>query len=214
MSKGDIQDLRKDYGHKDLELEDLLENPIDQFMVWFEQARAADIYEPNAMTLSTVDSRGRPSSRVVLLKDVSADGFIFYTNYDSAKASDIESNGFVALNFLWDRLHRQVRIEGEVERVADSVSDAYFESRPLGSRLGAMASDQSREIASRKVLEDKMLELESRFADQDPKRPANWGGYCVKPTMCEFWQGRTSRLHDRLVYAMNDGQWDIKRLAP
>ncbi len=214
MSDKEIQDLRRDYGRRDLNLEDLQTNPVEQFMFWFDQAREADIYEPNAMTLSTVNANGHPSSRVVLLKDVDANGFTFYTNYDSQKASDIEANGLVALNFLWDRIHRQVRIEGRAERVPASVSDAYFDSRPLGSRLGAMASNQSSEIASREELENRMLELEARFADDEPSRPANWGGYCVKPSMVEFWQGRTSRLHDRFAYTLVGDEWRIRRLAP
>jgi len=211
---GHIQDLRRDYGKKDFDLSDLDPNPVQQFSVWFDQAREADIYEPNAMTLCSVGADGRPSSRVVLLKDLTAEGFVFYTNYDSRKAQDLQSTGVAALNFLWDRMHRQVRVEGTVERVAEEVSDAYFNSRPLGSRLGAMASPQSQEIDSRQILEERMIELEARYEKDAPQRPSNWGGYCVKPTMVEFWQGRSSRLHDRFAYFQEGGSWAIRRLAP
>jgi len=215
MTDKNISDLRRDYGDRGIDIPDLHENPVTQFERWFEDARDGQIYEPNAMTLSTVDAQGRPSARVVLLKDIIDGGFVFYTNYASRKADDLAESDVAALTFWWDRQHRQVRIEGTVQEVSADVSDAYFNSRPVGSRLGAIVSEQSAVIESRSVLEDRLAELEAQYADSEPSRPDNWGGYRVEPRAVEFWQGRTSRLHDRVRYTLeHNGAWTRERLAP
>lgn len=188
-------------------------DPIALFRRWFKDASAAGLLEPNAMALATVDAQGRPSLRTVLLKDYDERGFTFYTNYASHKARDIAGNPLVSLLFWWDRLHRQVRIEGPAAKVPAEESDAYFATRPLGSRIGAWASPQSRVIASRAELESREREYAARFGEAVP-RPEHWGGYRVRPAMLEFWQGRPNRLHDRLRYRAVDGGWVIERLAP
>ncbi len=188
-------------------------DPFRQFAEWFEAALAADLMEPNAMTLSTVDAAGRPASRMVLLKGVDERGFVFFTNYDSRKGLDLAANPMAALLFWWDRLHRQVRIEGRAERIAEAESDNYFNSRPYGSRIGAAASPQSRVIGSRAELEARFKALEAAHPENLP-RPSHWGGFRIVPDHFEFWQGRESRLHDRLVYRPVAGGWRIERLAP
>lgn len=189
-------------------------DPFDQFRLWFDKAIEAGISEPNAMVLSTVSESGKPSSRVVLLKDITDEGLAFYTNYNSRKAQEIGKNPYVSLVFLWPGLERQVRIEGRATKTGTEEADIYFRSRPGGSRLGAWVSEQSRAITSREEL-DKRLELvRERFAGKEIPRPEHWGGYIVKPTAFEFWQGRENRLHDRFLYRFENGGWTLNRLAP
>ena len=190
-------------------------DPILQFKKWFQEAMDAQIIEPYAMTISTVNSAHRPSSRVVLLRDVSEEGFSFYTNYLSRKGQDLAVNPFAAVNFFWPDLERQVRIEGKIAPLEAGVSDAYFASRPRGSQIGAWSSPQSEIIESRKVLEDAVENYLQQFEGKNVDRPQHWGGYCLIPDYIEFWQGRESRLHDRICYFQHsDGSWVRSRLAP
>lgn len=210
----DIAALRKDYSHASLSEAEVLADPIDQFHKWFAEALEARLPEPNAMSLATVGADGRPSSRIVLIKDLDARGFTFYTNYASRKGHQLAVHDCAALLFHWVELERQVRIEGKVEQVSAAESDAYFASRPLGSRLGAIASAQSETIADRAALEAQFTAAELEQGEH-PKRPAHWGGYRLVPDYMEFWQGRQSRLHDRIVYQKQaDGGWERSRLQP
>ncbi|MEL6180405.1 MAG: pyridoxamine 5'-phosphate oxidase [Myxococcota bacterium] len=217
MSKP-IQDLRRDYQVGSLEAEELPTSPFPLFKAWFTDACASDdIMEPNAMVLATVSEKGDPSARLVLLKSYDERGFVFYTNYNSRKGHEIDAHGQAALVFWWDALERQVRVEGKAERIAPEESDAYFNERPRGSQLGAWASPQSEVIANRTSLHDAYTKHEQMFAEGVIPRPPHWGGFRVKPTAIEFWQGRSSRLHDRFVYRWSDEQerWTApKRLAP
>jgi pyridoxamine 5'-phosphate oxidase len=209
-----IADLRKDYSHSHLLESDVAADPMDQFQKWFDDAVRADVPEPNAMSLATASRNSRPSSRIVLLKGLDRRGFIWYTNYDSRKGQELAANPHAALLFHWVELERQVRIEGRVERVSAEESDEYFKSRPLKSRLGAIASAQSLPIESRDALENQLLRAEAE-AGAEPARPVNWGGYRLIPDTMEFWQGRLSRLHDRIVYMLlPDGRWQHQRLQP
>jgi len=193
---------------------DLDSDPLRQFATWFAEAVAAGVPEADAMTLATSTKDGKPDARIVLLKQFDQHGFVFFTNYRSRKAQELSENPQACLLIYWLLLKRQVRIEGSVERVSDEQSDAYFHTRPAGSKIGAWASNQSDVVAGREVLESRFAELEHKFGDDVP-RPAHWGGYCVKPTTIEFWQGRENRLHDRLRYALQeDGSWRVERLAP
>ncbi len=212
----DIADIRRDYKLKSLEETAMAENPFDQFTIWWEEAIGSNIDEVNAMTLATVNSEGKPSARTVLLKGYTGEGFIFFTNYNSAKGQDILVNPNVALLFFWKELERQIRIEGMVEKISPAESDAYFNSRPVGSRLGAWASPQSEIIPSRQFLEDSFEQITAQYPDAAKlERPLNWGGYIVKPSRLEFWQGRSSRLHDRIVYTQHKSSgWKRDRLAP
>ncbi|HET9580455.1 MAG TPA: pyridoxamine 5'-phosphate oxidase [Usitatibacter sp.] len=208
-----LANLRKDYALKTLEEKDVDRDPVKQFGVWMVEAIHAQVPEPTAMTLSTVDARNRPSGRIVLLKGVDARGFVFYTNYHSRKGRDLEVNAAAAVTFLWKELERQVRVEGTVEKVTEEESTAYFATRPLGSRIGAWASPQSEPIEDRMWLESRWAELTGKYGEHPP-RPPHWGGYRLLPEYVEFWQGRLSRLHDRIAYTRADGAWKIARLAP
>ncbi len=211
-----IADLRQNYTLAGLAEADVDADPIKQFEVWFQQALDADLLEPNAMTLATATPDGKPTARIVLLKEVSDRGFVFYTNYESQKGQQLIANPYAALVFLWNKLERQVRIEGRVEQLSPQESTAYFHSRPKASQLGAWTSDQSRVIANRKILKQKLADLQTQYKDDVTiPRPEHWGGFRVIPNRIEFWQGRPSRLHDRLVYDLQDnGSWQLKRLSP
>ena len=206
--------LRRDYTAATLETEDVSQNPMDQFAVWMKQALAADILDVEAMTLATVSSSGIPSARIVLLRGYDARGFTFYTNYESQKALELHGNPACALVFHWSEIERQVRIQGTAERVSSAESEAYFATRPRGSQLGAWASKQSTVLQNRKDLEDKWNALEVKCGSKEIDRPPFWGGYRVIPTSMEFWQGRRSRLHDRLRYRCFESNWILDRLAP
>lgn len=207
-----VADLRRSYEKSQLLEREAHASPFDQFAEWFAQAQAADVPEPNAMTLATVDANGQPSARIVLVKGYDAEGFTFFTNYTSRKGEALAANPRAALLFFWQPLERQIRIEGRVEKIDPALSDAYYASRPLGSRLGAWASPQSR-VTTREALEADAAQLAQRYGETPP-RPAHWGGYRLAPTAFEFWQGRPSRLHDRLQYLPDDNGWRIVRLAP
>ena len=206
--------LRTDYKRASLSERDVAPDPFLQFSRWFDEAVAAQVPEPNAMTLATVDADGQPAARIVLLKAVDARGFVFHTNYDSRKARDMGANARVALVFFWPELERQVRVEGRADRVSAQESDDYFGARPRASQLGAWASPQSAPIADRAALEARFAQTEARFASGDVPRPPNWGGIRVAVERIEFWQGRASRLHDRLVFSRAATGWSIGRLAP
>ena len=208
-----LADLRKEYSLASLDERDVDPDPAKQFERWLAQAIEAKVPEPTAMMLATVDSRGRPAARVVLLKGTDAAGFVFFTNYDSRKGRDIACHPHAALAFMWKELERQVRIEGTVEKVSAEESDAYFASRPLGSRIGAWASPQSDVLPNRDWLEKRWTRLTKEYGE-NPPRPPHWGGYRVVPEFIEFWQGRMSRLHDRIAYTRDNGTWRIERLAP
>ena len=210
-----IVNMRKEYLWGGLSEADMDADPIRQFDTWFQHAVAANLPEPNAMTLATATPDGQPSARTVLLKAYSASGFTFFTNYESRKGRELTNNPRAALLFFWPELQRQVRIEGTVERVSEAESDAYFASRPVGSRLGAWASRQSEVIPGRDGLEQRVRELAERYADGEVPRPPFWGGFRVCPVAIEFWQGRPDRLHDRLRYVLREtGQWRLERLSP
>lgn len=208
--------LRAEYQRAALDARDVDRDPIRQFACWFDEAVAAQLPEPNAMTLATVGDDGRPAARIVLLKGADARGFVFFTNYDSRKGRELARDPRAALLFFWVELERQVRIEGVTERVSATESDAYFASRPRSSRFGAWASPQSATIESRAVLEERFAQVAARYADEEAPvpRPPNWGGYRLAPDRLEFWQGRSSRLHDRILYRRAVDGWAIERLAP
>lgn len=217
MKDADLAALRQTYAQRTLSEADVLPDAVAQFSVWLEEALTANLEEPAAMTLSTVDmATGQPSARIVLLKGLpEKEGFLFFTNYDSRKGQELAGQAKAALTFFWPGLERQVRVEGRVEQASESVSTDYFQSRPLSSQVGAWASPQSQPVASREELEAREQEVANRFAGQEPlPRPPHWGGYVLRPTRVEFWQGRPSRLHDRIVYDRTTDGWQRSRLAP
>jgi pyridoxamine 5'-phosphate oxidase len=214
MTTLDLAALRRDYALASLEERGVDPDPVRQFEHWFADAVAARVPEPNAMTLSTATRDGVPSARIVLLKGVDANGFAFYTDYRSRKGAELAENPLAALTFLWKEIERQVRITGSVSRVSAQESEAYFRTRPPGSRLGAWASHQSSVIASREELEARLRDVAVRFPDGDVPLPPHWGGFRVAPDEIEFWQGRPDRLHDRLLYRRGESGWNISRLSP
>ncbi len=210
-----IADIRKDYQLQSLLETAVADNPFEQFNRWWDDAIQSELEEVNAMTLATASASGMPSARIVLLKSATADGFVFFTNYNSHKGKELEENPFACLVFFWKELERQIRITGTIEKVSAEESDEYFYSRPEGSRIGAWASPQSSVIPSREINENNIEKYVQEFEGTEITRPPHWGGYIVKPTVIEFWQGRPNRLHDRLQYSkMQDGCWRIDRLAP
>lgn len=209
-----IAEIRRDYKLESLTEADMAADAIGQFTRWWDEAITSQIDEVNAMTLATVTGDGHPAARIVLLKGYDENGFTFFTNYNSHKGIELATNPHAALLFFWKELERQVRIEGVVEKISEAESDRYYDSRPIASRIGAWASPQSEKIASRKILEDNFLDLENRFGTGPIPRPSHWGGYIVKPTLIEFWQGRSSRLHDRVQYVLEAEGWKMERLAP
>jgi pyridoxamine 5'-phosphate oxidase len=212
----DLSDYRKSYEKRALLESTIKENPMEQFQKWFYEVEAANgVDEPNAMTISTMGLDGYPKNRVVLMKKFTHEGFIFYTNYQSEKGRAIASNPSVCLSFFWPNMERQVIIKGTAEKIAENLSDGYFESRPLGSQLGAVVSNQSEVIGSREALEKDLEALEKEYEGKEIPRPSYWGGYLVRPISLEFWQGRPNRLHDRIRYTLQeDYNWKIERLAP
>ncbi len=212
----DLGDYRKSYEKSELNEASVLENPIEQFQKWFYELEKSDgVDEPNAMTISTIGLDGFPKSRVVLMKKYTHEGFIFYTNYQSEKGRALANNPSTCLSFFWPILERQVIIKGSAEKIAENLSDGYFESRPFGSKLGAIVSEQSQVVASREILEKRLSALEKSYEGKEVERPENWGGYIVKPISIEFWQGRPNRLHDRIRYTLQkDLNWKIERLQP
>jgi len=211
----DLSELRQSYTKSSFSEADLLNTPFEQFEKWFREAEAAEIEEPNAMCLASATPDGQPSTRIVLLKDFSENGLVFFTNYESRKASELEANPKAAANFLWLPLQRQVNVTGRIERVSKATSLKYFLSRPFSSQLGAWTSPQSKVITSRQILETKLDQMKRKFAEGKVPLPDNWGGYCLVPETFEFWQGRPSRLHDRFCFKRDeDGAWIAERLAP
>jgi len=211
----DLATIRKDYRLQSLSEEDVDTNPIKQFEKWFQQALASGIEEPNAMTLATSTTDGKPSARIVLLKGIKDNGFVFFTNYESKKGKQLHDNPFAGIVFFWKELERQVTIQGEIKKVGEEESDEYFASRPLESRIGAWSSPQSQVIENREVLEKNVAYYSDKYQSQNIPRPSHWGGYILMPTLIEFWQGGAGRLHDRLQYSIDaTNSWIIKRLAP
>lgn len=210
----DVENIRREYARQELLEGQVADHPVDQFKIWFEQALGAEATEPNAMSLATASKEGIPSVRIVLLKGFDKDGFRFFTNYESRKAKELEENSYASLCLFWPALERQVRIEGDVVRLSREESDLYFQKRPRESQLGAWASKQSREVASREELEKKFKQSEVRFDSEPIPTPEFWGGYRVQPTAIEFWQGRPGRMHDRILYTKEKEGWKILRLFP
>ena len=209
-----LNEIRRDFSGKPLDENSIKQNPVEQFDVWFEEAVDAQLLDPYAMAITTVNTIGQPSTRIVYMRGISDEGFVFYTNYESNKGKDLVENNKIALNFFWGALERQIRVEGETEKVTDEVSDAYFNNRPRESQIGAWASSQSSSIKDRKELEERVSFFKNKFKGVDVPRPPHWGGFLVRPTKVEFWQGRANRLHDRIVYTKTQDDWRLDRLAP
>lgn len=209
----DIASIRRDYQLKSFDQKDAHKNPFEQFKIWFNDAVQSKIDEVNAFTLATCSNDGKPSARIVLLKDATDIGFTFFTNYKSKKGVEISENPNAAICFFWKELERQIRIEGKIVKSSETESEAYFKSRPIGSQLGAWASPQSSKISDRTILENNLTQLADQYKNDVPK-PQHWGGYTLIPDYFEFWQGRSSRLHDRIIYELFEGGWSIARLAP
>ncbi|MDI3527594.1 MAG: pyridoxamine 5-phosphate oxidase [Tenuifilum sp.] len=209
-----LNNLRKEYSLKSLSKKDVADSPFKQFEIWLNESIESQVLEPNAMTLATSTFDGKPSARVVLLKQFNEKGFSFFSNYESRKSKHLLQNPYAALVFFWPELERQVRIEGKVRKATETESDEYFKTRPKGSKIGAWASPQSAVIPNRRYLERLHADFEEEFKGRQIKRPQNWGGYVLEPTLYEFWQGRPNRLHDRIQYVLVNGVWNIERLAP
>lgn len=211
-----MNQIRRDFADRPLNEDSVNKDPFKQYAIWFEEAVNSQILDPYAICLSTASKEGKPSSRIVYMRDIIDNGFVFYTNYNSHKGHELAENPFAALNMHWAELERQIRIEGRVEKVAPDVSDEYFKNRPFESKVGAWASDQSDTLKTREELEEKVKQLTEKYKNKEVPRPPHWGGYVCKPTRIEFWQGRPSRLHDRIVYILDEqtGEWKIERLSP
>lgn len=209
-----IADIRKEYKLEELDIADVHQNPIEQFKFWFDEALKAQVIEPNAMFLATVSPSGQPTGRIVLLKGIEEGGFVFYTNYNSRKGGEIAHNELVSLTFFWADLERQVRIEGKALKVSEETSTNYFLSRPRDSQIGAWASPQSQQVAGKETLNELFEKYKTEFAEKPIAKPPHWGGYVVIPHYLEFWQGRPSRMHDRICYTLENNNWNIKRIAP
>ena len=214
IDKKIIQELRKNYKLKSLDQKDVLENPYEQFSIWFEEAMSSQLPEPNAMILATAAKDGKPSVRALLLKGFDEKGFIFYTNYESRKGKELAENNFASILFFWPELERQIRLEGTVNKISQQESVIYFDTRPYKSRIGAWASNQSEVIENRFFIVKKFLKYFIKFHSKDIPLPPYWGGYILKPEVFEFWQGRANRLHDRVRYSNVDGKWNVVRLSP
>jgi pyridoxamine 5'-phosphate oxidase len=209
-----LNSIRHDFAKETLDEHDVIENPLFQFAKWFEEAVAAQVIDPNAMTLCSATKEGKPSARIVLLRNFSEIGFVYYSNYNSRKGAEIEKNPNCALLFFWPELERQIRIEGVVQKQSSEESDLYFNSRPRESKLGAWTSEQSKKIINREVLNKEFEKISLQYPDENVPRPPHWGGYLLKPITIEFWQGRPNRLHDRILYTIENNTWKIERLAP
>lgn len=214
MENNEIENLRKDYSLAELDESIVNKNPFKQFDKWFNEALNSNLSEPNAMALATSTRDGKPSLRIVLLKGFDEDGFVFYTNYKSRKGHELHENPYAAITFFWSELQRQVRIEGKISKVSREKSEEYFHSRPIKSQLGALASHQSQTLKNRQELDNIYKKLELEYQDKEIPKPEYWGGYILKPESIEFWQGRRSRLHDRILFTRNNNNWDISRLSP
>lgn len=213
--QNDLGNYRKTYEKSELSEKSITDNPMELFQKWFYETEASEgVDEPNAMTISTIGLDGFPKSRIVLLKKYTHEGFIFYTNYNSEKGKAIANNPNVCLSFFWPNMERQIIIKGVVEKIPENLSDGYFDSRPDGSKLGALVSNQSEVISSREEIEGRLKELENKYQGKEIQRPSHWGGYIVKPISMEFWQGRPNRLHDRIRFTLENIDWKIERLAP
>ena len=214
MVNRDSITYRVEYGREKLKVDKMLDNPIQQFKQWFKDAEKDEVPEPNIMTLATLGNQDQPTIRVVLLKEITDQGLIFYTNFNSRKGREMATHSKVALNFFWHKMERQVRFDGEVSKVSNEISDAYFKKRPRGSQLGAWVSEQSSKIESREFLEQELQKRQEQYEGLEIPRPPHWGGYMVMPTQVEYWQGGLNRLHDRIQYTMVNGEWNRCRLAP
>lgn len=211
--KKNLADIRNDYKKKELSEKELQSSPLNQFNIWLNEAIKSNVYEPTASTFSTVSNNNRPTARIILLKGVTESGLVFFTNYNSKKGKDLKANNAAAMTFFWPELERQVRIEGFVEKISEKKSEEYFYSRPFESRIGALISPQSQAI-TKEELEKRYAEAKDAYNESTLKKPAHWGGYCLFPDYYEFWQGRPGRLHDRLIYKLEDDEWKTERLAP